>query len=606
MLQIAAHDGKDPDAVGEPGHPRPQAADAAHVHSDVHPGLAGLGQLVDQLPVGDRVALEENAGGPAAPGLGGFSVDQGDEPVLQAVGGHQQVAVFPLQVGGGHILKEGGGVRPDGRIGRHQAQVGIELGGLFIVVAGAHLGDVLYVAPLPARDKTDFGVDLDPLEAVLNGAARLLQPLGPGDVVLLVEPGPQLHQHRHVLAVFGGRRQVFDELGLGGQAVDGDLDRQHRRVVGGLLHQLKEGVHGVVGVVEQGVPPQDLGDELFAPVEAHGEARGEGGEAQGGGALRGQLILQGVNVAHADGGLGAEHLLPGQVQPLAQEGEQRLVGSSLDLQPDRGQPGALFEYLTHVLAEVAADVVVLILRGDIGVAGDRDHRLAHHLVLIKNLSGVLLDNLLDEQVAQPPLAELEEGGQALGDGHDAEILPLPPAQGHGHVEGLAGQGGEGVVGVHHLGGEDGGDVIPKVPLHLLFLLGVQLRDGQTADIAGPQAGLQLADHLVPLLVERANGGEDGGELLGGGQAALGVHMGLFHQGHVVDGAHPDHKEIVQVAGEDGGELEPLEQGDGLIPGLVQHPLVEAQPGQLPLLGVAGVHDGKLRHGPHLPRTRSMR
>ena len=56
-----------------------------------------------------------------------------------------------------------------------------------------------------------------------------------------------------------------------------------------------------------------------------------------------------------------------------------------------------------------------------------------------------------------------------------------------------------------------------------------------------------------------------------------------------EGPHPDHEELVQITGKDGGEFQTLQQGDALVPRLLQHPLVKAQPGQLPVLGVAGIH-----------------
>ena len=163
--------------------------------------------------------------------------------------------ILAVEVGGGHILEESRAVAADGGAGRHEAEVGIQLGRLLVIVAGADLGDVLDAALLPAGDKADLGVDLVVLKAVENGTARLLQPLGPGDVVLLVKPGPQFHKHRYVLAVFRRSGQVLHQLGGGGQPVDGDLDGEHRRVVGSLPHQLEERLHGVVGIEQQHIPP---------------------------------------------------------------------------------------------------------------------------------------------------------------------------------------------------------------------------------------------------------------------------------------------------------------------------------------------------------------
>ena len=415
------------------------------------------------------------------------------------------------------------------------------------------------------------------LKAVEDGAPRLLQPLGPGDVGLLVKAGPQLHEHRHVLAVLGGGGQVLHQLCGGGQAVDGDLDGQHAGIVGRLLHQPEEGLHGVVGVEQQGVPPENLGDHLLPLVEPGRPLGGVLGVAQGGGALRGQLPLQGVDIAHGQGRLGDEHVVPGQLQPGAQVVQQLVGGAALHLQPHRRQAGALFQHLEHVGPEVLPHVVVLVLGADVGVAGDGDDVLLLHLVVVKEGVGKGHDDLLGEQVAQPPLFQLVEGGQGPGYGHQAEAPLAPLPQGEYHRQALGGQVGKGVVDIHHQGGEDGGGVVLEPPLHLLALLAVQLIHRQGADVAGPQPLLQLGDDLVPLLVQGGHRLADGLELLVGGEAALAVHMVLLGQGHVGDGAHPDHEELVQVAGKDGGEFQPLEQGDGLVPGLGQHPLVKPQP-----------------------------
>jgi hypothetical protein len=62
--------------------------------------------------------------------------------------------------------------------------------------------------------------------------------------------------------------------------------------------------------------------------------------------------------------------------------------------------------------------------------------------------------------------------------------------------------------------------------------------------------------------------------------------------------HPDHEELVEVAGEDRGEPDPLEQRHVLVLGELEDPLVEPEPGQLPVeepvrrqRRVAGVVDG---------------
>src|SRR5699024_10956607 len=50
-------------------------------------------------------------------------------------------------------------------------------------------------------------------------------------------------------------------------------------------------------------------------------------------------------------------------------------------------------------------------------------------------------------------------------------------------------------------------------------------------------------------------------------------------------SHPDHKELVQVAGKNRDEFQTLQKGDGVVPGFLQHPAVEAQPAEFTTLGV---------------------
>ena len=79
--------------------------------------------------------------------------------------------------------------------------------------------------------------------------------------------------------------------------------------------------------------------------------------------------------------------------------------------------------------------------------------------------------------------------------------------------------------------------------------------------------------------ELAGAPRDLGQRLPGGAPVAGTDA----QAHVppaLQPGHPDHVELVQVAGEDGEELRPLQQRDPAVLGLGQHPGVELQPGQL--------------------------
>ena len=297
---------------------------------------------------------------------------------------------------------------------------------------------------------------------------------------------------------------------------------------------MEEGVHGLEGVKEQYVMTQHLGQHFFLRPEGRGGPGGVGREAQGGAALWGQLPLQGKDIAHPQRRFGEKHLLPAQAQPPAQGVDPLFVPAALDLQADRGQAVALFDDLPHVLTVVLVYLVRLVLRADVRIPGHGDHRPAPDGKGREHPVCVGQQHILRQDIPQAPLPQDEVGGQALRDGNQAQGLMPVPLQSEHHIQGLIGQVGEGVAGVHHLGGEDGLHLVPEPVLHLLALLGVHLLHRQPADVAGPQPALQLLHHLVPLLVQGARRLENGLELLLRRLPGAAVDVGLLHQCHVIE------------------------------------------------------------------------
>ena len=246
VLQKAPHNAGDGDVVGFAGDTWQQAADAPddQLHPDT--GLGGLGQLVDEFPLGDRVDLDDDVPLRAP---GNFAVDQAQQMVLHGKGGHQQLLVAAVQVAHEHILEEVHRIRSNDRVGSEQGKVGVEGGGFFVEIASADLGDIAQTAVfLPAGNEADLGVALVAFDAVYHPAAGLLQLLGPFDVVLLIKPRPEFHQHGDRLAVFRCGAEVFGHSRVAGQPIDGHLDGEHLGVVGGLPEQPQEGLHRLVGI----------------------------------------------------------------------------------------------------------------------------------------------------------------------------------------------------------------------------------------------------------------------------------------------------------------------------------------------------------------------
>ena len=79
MLQKASHDADSADVFRNPSQPRQKAADAADNQADLYAGLGGLGQLFQNIVIGDGVYLNGN---PAAGALGDLLIDQEQQPLF--------------------------------------------------------------------------------------------------------------------------------------------------------------------------------------------------------------------------------------------------------------------------------------------------------------------------------------------------------------------------------------------------------------------------------------------------------------------------------------------------------------------------------------------
>ena len=104
--------------------------------------------------------------------------------------------------------------------------------------------------------------------------------------------------------------------------------------------------------------------------------------------------------------------------------------------------------------------------------------------------------------------------------------------------------------------------------------------------------------VVPTPDQWLNGGADGADLLLRRHAGLVVLLVRSDHVNVDQAAHANHKKFVQVAGEYRHETQPLHQRQAWVHGLGQHPLIEFQPAQLPVLGKAQIpllDDGDIFH-----------
>ena len=114
-----------------------EARDAADDHVYAHAGTRCLGDLVDNLAVGQRVELKEHTGGLASEGALDLAIQAAHDERLQAYGRHAQEAVIAAQIAQRQIAEEQVGVLADAGMGCHEHKVAVEFGRLLVKVAGA-------------------------------------------------------------------------------------------------------------------------------------------------------------------------------------------------------------------------------------------------------------------------------------------------------------------------------------------------------------------------------------------------------------------------------------------------------------------------------------
>src|SRR5437773_327554 len=95
-------------------------------------------------------------------------------------------------------------------------------------------------AARPAHHQPGLAMRLQADDAVHDVHAGLFERTGPHDVVLLVEPGLELHERGHLLAVLGGTDQCRDDGARAARAIQGLLDREDSRILRRALDEIRD------------------------------------------------------------------------------------------------------------------------------------------------------------------------------------------------------------------------------------------------------------------------------------------------------------------------------------------------------------------------------
>ena len=407
VLEQPAHDGNDAHVVGGALHLGHQAADAAHEQRYVHARLRRLGNLFDDVLVRYGIGLQESPAGLARARQADLLVQIVQDHGLYLQRSDPQHLVFVRHVFQQHVAEEAHGILAESLVGGDEAEIGVELGRLLVVVARAELRDVLHALGRAPRYAADLGMHLVVVEAVDYMAPGLLEALRPFDVVALVEPCAQLEQRHHLLAVFGGSDKRLGKLRLAGQTVQGNLNGYDVGVDGRFLQQLHERVHGLVGIRQQDVALAYLVHYAPRALELGRPGRREGRVGQLRALLLGKMVAQAPGEAEVQRDDGVVHLAALQAELLQHHLLDHRRQRALAFQAHRRQACALLQQALHVLAVVFVLLVARLVCVDVGVARNADHVGVLNLVHREDFRREHLDGVLQQDELEATARQLD-------------------------------------------------------------------------------------------------------------------------------------------------------------------------------------------------------
>ena len=443
---------------------------------------------------------------------------------------------------------------------------------------------------LAADDEQRLGVRLQPLHAVDDLRAGLLQIAGPLDVAGLVEPGLQLDDDRNVLAGLAGPDQSRDDLAVAAGPVQRLLDRQHIRIGRGLLDQMDDRVEALVWVHQQHIGGGDLGEQIAVFPEGRRRHLRPAGLA-----MVSQIVphREPQEVLQIGRAVNRDHLPIGHAEPIDQQSAKRVSGPDIQLQADDAAATPGLEHRLHLGEQVER---LLVVDGDVGIAGDAEYRrvanrAAGEEAAEKGLRQILEENVAVAAILQIGVMEPSCAWSERKDGEDRlavsdavvlvwDIVPIAPLQLDREAGRLGRQRGKRPP--RHDGDwrKDRQDLVVEDPLQTPPRLSAKrVRvDPQHAGLR-QQRLKRFAKQLVLVVHHPRRPREDRLQLLLGRQSRD-VRHGRPPPRRAVQAADPHAEELVEVRRGDAEELQPFGEWDGRIGGLIEDPLVELQPGQL--------------------------
>jgi len=273
----------------------------------------------------------------------------------------------------GQLLEDPMNVLANLRIGRQQAEVGVQGSRAGVIVSGAQVHVASDALGFTADDHQHLGVGLVPYDAIDHLNTRFLQPCRQSDIGLFIEPSAYLDHGGDVFA--GARRinQQMHDLRVNTGPVQSLLDRQHVGVDAGLAQQLKHGCEPLVGVMQKHVIASNGREQVGLAAEFSRQAGVVDRILQ----IRAIDLIDGLHrPGQVDRAIALVHVLGGQFEAVGQEFGDGLGAAGTNFEPDGGRKASLGEFSSQRIGQV---LDFLFIDQQFGIARDAELVAANDL-----------------------------------------------------------------------------------------------------------------------------------------------------------------------------------------------------------------------------------
>ena len=297
------------------------------------------------------------------------------------------------------------------------------------------------------------------------------------------------------------------------------------------------------------------------------------------------MLGQRKNIRQIQWRAGNEDLFLLQLQMLTQISDELAVRLPIHLQADRRETAALFQDLLHLLAVILILIIHAGIQVDVRVARDRNDHGHLHLIAGEQLFNIGGNDILQQDEPQRVFLGHRKGArQRIRDRNEPVELLLLRGQPDHHIQLLVGHMRERMMDIDDLRRKDRQHPVQEISAHPLFFLSGKMGKAHPVD-----QRLELIAHIlingIAKQIQLLRLPIDGLQLLLRVHPGFIVNMLFIQDGQVIQAAAADHVKLIEVAGKDRDELQPLQQRHIAVSRFLQHAFVEFQPGQLAVLRI---------------------